>query len=121
VVVTGGRDYADAERVAWALDGLRSAYGLDRLAHGAAAGADTLAAEWAIRAKIGNLHPYPADWAGFARAGRKNGAGPARNRAMLEAERPDLVVAFPGGAGTADCCRTAEAMGLLVWRVAPAA
>jgi hypothetical protein len=37
-----------------------------------------------------------AEW---ERLGRK--AGPIRNQRMLEEGKPDLVVAFPGGTGTA--------------------
>jgi hypothetical protein len=33
---------------------------------------------------------------------------------MLAAEHPDMVLAFPGGRGTADCVRRARARGLLV-------
>ena len=39
---------------------------------------------------------YMADW---KRLGRK--AGPIRNQRMLVEGKPDLVVAFPGGKGTA--------------------
>jgi hypothetical protein len=44
---------------------------------------------------------YQADWKGL---GRK--AGPIRHQQMLDESQPALVVAFPGGRGTADMvCR----------------
>jgi hypothetical protein len=46
---------------------------------------------------------YPANW-------KKDGkiAGPVRNQRMLDDGKPDLVVAFPGGRGTADMVRRAR-------------
>jgi len=41
-------------------------------------------------------------------------AGPIRNRQMLEEFRPAIVLAFPGGAGTANCVKTARELGILV-------
>lgn len=78
--------------------------------HGAARGADTLAAQWA-QARGVPIEAYPANW---ARDGRI--AGPIRNRHMLACGRPDGVVAFPGGRGTIDMVAIAEAAGLKVWR-----
>lgn len=43
-------------------------------------------------------------------------AGPIRNRRMLEQGKPDLVVAFPGGAGTANMVRLTEAAALPLLR-----
>ena len=43
------------------------------------------------------------DWKKY---GKK--AGPLRNQQMLEEGKPDLVVAFPGGNGTADMVRRAK-------------
>jgi hypothetical protein len=77
--------------------------------HGDYRGADTLAKEWARSRGIPEVG-YPADW----RMGPS--AGPARNQRMLDAERPDGVVALPGGGGTADMVRRARAAGLPVWR-----
>lgn len=112
IVVTGGRDYADVERVALALGFLHARYVVQRVAHGGATGADEHAKVWARVARINEVVEYPADW---KRLGRR--AGPARNRLMLDEERPDLVVAFPGGRGTADCCAAARERGIRVWEV----
>ena len=113
VVVTGGRDYADQARVAWALDGLVTHYGISILHAGDAKGADTLALRWA------DAHGVPkkkheADWDTHGRA-----AGPIRNRAMLREATPDLVVAFPGGSGTKDCVSAAKGFGFRVWSISP--
>lgn len=64
------------------------------IVHGAAAGADNLASLWAKSKHIREI-PFPADWSGG------NSAGIERNIQMLEDSEPDLVVAFPGGRGTA--------------------
>lgn len=78
---------------------------------GGATGADQVAIDWAI------IHwcpykEYKADW-------KKHGpaAGPLRNQQMLDEERPDLVVAFPGGKGTADMIRRAKKAGIEVIEV----
>lgn len=100
VVVTGGREYRDWAAVDRTLTALHAARPIRRLAHGAARGADTLAARWAKRQPGMEVEPYPVtrdDWRLLGKA-----AGPARNRLMLECEDPDLVVAFPGGRGTRD-------------------
>lgn len=46
----------------------------------------------------------------------RTSAGLARNQRMLEQCSPSAVIAFPGGRGTADMVRRAEAAGLPVWR-----
>jgi len=50
--------------------------------------------------------------ANWAELGRK--AGPIRNQQMLDEGKPNLVVAFPGGRGTADIVRRARAAGIEV-------
>jgi hypothetical protein len=52
---------------------------------------------------------YVAQWKKHGRA-----AGPIRNQRMLDKGKPDLVVAFPGGRGTADMIRRAERAGVPV-------
>lgn len=64
------------------------------IVHGAARGADSLASTWAKSKHIKEL-PFPADWSGG------NSGGIERNVKMLEDSEPNLVVAFPGGRGTA--------------------
>lgn len=108
VLVCGGRDYADRERVRAVLDDLLPA----RVVCGGARGADALAAEWA-RSRGVALGEYPADW---DRHG--NAAGALRNAEMLRRERVDLVVAFlPGPSGTRNMVRRAEAKRVSVRKV----
>ena len=52
---------------------------------------------------------YPADWDTHGR-----GAGPIRNKQMLEEGKPDLVIAFPGGKGTANMIGQAKEAGIPV-------
>jgi hypothetical protein len=80
---------------------------------GGAAGADRWARSWA-RLRAIDVETYEAQWARDGRA-----AGPIRNQAMLINGRPDLVVAFPGGRGTADMVRRAKAAGVRVIEVSP--
>lgn len=78
--------------------------------HGGASGADTMAHRWAgMIAKPVDV--YPASWCKHGRA-----AGPIRNQQMIDDGKPDLVIAFPGGKGTADMVRKAEAAGIPVQR-----
>ena len=106
VLVCGGREYADREKLAAVLADLRRTRGITHLIAGGARGADTLAAEWADDQDIPSSI-YMADWDGL---GRK--AGPIRNQRMLDEGKPDLVVAFPGGRGTADMVRRAREAGV---------
>jgi len=111
VLVCGGRDYADSDQLFRVLDVAHLANPIVCLIHGAARGADTLAAGWATRNSI-SCEAYPAHW---ERDG--NAAGPIRNRKMLEDGKPHLVIAFPGGKGTANMVKQAEAAGVPVVRV----
>jgi len=108
VLVCGGRDYADASALDEALDAIHREKNITRLIHGAARGADSLAAAWARSRGIPAL-AFPADWATRGKA-----AGFRRNEAMLREGRPELVVAFPGGKGTAHMVSLAKAAGVPV-------
>jgi hypothetical protein len=118
VLVCGGRDFTDRYVVARALSAYkpRGAELLEASEHiiihgGCPTGADKLADEWCdvwgVRKRV-----YLPDWQKHGRA-----AGPIRNRRMLEEGKPDLVVAFRGGRGTADMVRQAKAAGLKVIQV----
>lgn len=110
VLVCGGRDYANLSAVHHALTALHTKRGITALIEGGAAGADRLAREWAKRNHI-PVETFEADW----KADGKR-AGPWRNYRMIRDGKPDGVVAFPGGLGTADMIRQAETAGLKVWR-----
>lgn len=75
-------------------------------------GADYLALKFAIDAGWAEPQTYAADWPKFGTA-----AGPIRNRRMIDHGKPDLVIAFPGGRGTADMIYRAEKVGIQVRRV----
>jgi hypothetical protein len=76
------------------LDRLNLTCNITDLAHGAAEGADTWADKWA-RSRDVRVMRFPANWKKHG-----NAAGPLRNEWMFDTFKPDLVVAFPGGAGT---------------------
>lgn len=75
---------------------------------GGAAGIDACADAAARAIGLKSL-VFPADWAAHGRA-----AGPIRNKRMLDEGRPDLVLAFPGGLGTADMVSRARRAGIRV-------
>lgn len=78
---------------------------------GGARGADTLARKWAEYWNI-PFTEYPADWKTHGKS-----AGSIRNQRMLFEGQPDLVIAFPGGAGTEDMVRKAKRAGVSVKRI----
>lgn len=81
--------------------------------HGAASGADRLAGEVATEMGI-PVEEFPARWNDYGRA-----AGVIRNQMMLTHGKPDLVLAFPGGRGTADMVARARKANVPVRVVAP--
>lgn len=105
VLVCGGRDYMDHKRVFQTLSCIE---GVAVIIHGGALGADSWAAQWAYDYEVPCFR-YPARWKVHGKA-----AGPIRNQQMLDEGKPDLVVAFPGGIGTADMVRRARAAGVEV-------
>ena len=136
ILVTGGRDYDDADRVETALRSvLETVLGPEPatnqvvLVHGDAPGLDRLAG--AVAARLGlAVEAHPADWAGPCRPTcpphrrrRFDGsdycpaAGVYRNAAMVELGA-DVAVAFTGGRGTSDCVRRIKAAGITLLEVA---
>lgn len=108
VLVCGGRDFLDGTFVDKTLAAVHQQRQITRIIHGGARGADTLAGLWANRQRI-DESVYPADWKAHGKA-----AGSIRNVRMLEESEPDMVVAFPGGTGTAHMVALARAAGLYV-------
>lgn len=113
VLVCGGRDYNDRAKVFDELE-ILNAFNMELcVISGGATGADALAEEWAranIKRRNGvSFHGFKADWKKHGKA-----AGPIRNQAMIDKGRPDLVLAFPGGRGTADMVERAKAAGIEV-------
>lgn len=113
VLVCGGRDYANKDRVFEVLDTYHDAAGISLIIEGGARGADRLGAWWAEKRGVAK-ETYEADW-----ENQGSFAGPARNKRMLEEGTPDLVIAFPGGRGTADMVRKARRAGVEVVEIAP--
>lgn len=124
VLVCGGRDYSlkacgkqpgremiEEQQLYRTMNELHKRSPIDLLIHGGSYGADTCAGRWAHRVCIPCLS-VPANW---DRYGRK--AGPIRNARMLEEWNPDVVIAFPGGDGTADMVQKAVAAGVKVMEV----
>lgn len=111
VLVCGGRRYKDALTLGSWLGGIQRDHGITEIIEGGASGADFLARKYAIFQKI-PFRTFPADW---NRHG--NAAGPIRNRQMLVEGKPDIVVAFPGGNGTANMIEQARAAGVRVLEV----
>ena len=114
MLVCGGRDWYEKDITFGILDRLAGEYDIAVVIHGAASGADTLAGRWA-RSRGIPVEEYPADWYPARLNGKLHrGAGYARNRQMLREGKPNLVVAMPGGNGTAHMVRTARAAGVRV-------
>jgi predicted Rossmann-fold nucleotide-binding protein len=113
VLVCGGRNYRDHIRVGEALNRLHDKLGIDLIIQGGASGADELAFAWA-RVNGVPEQQFEADWENHG-----SFAGPMRNKRMLEEGRPDLVIAFPGGRGTADMVKKARKAGVNVVVIEP--
>jgi len=107
VLICGGRHYQNRHMLDQVLDDIHTNYRVDLVIHGAAKGADSLAADWAI-SRGASVISCPADWDKHGRA-----AGPKRNAHMLTYE-PDLVVAFSGGKGTENMKKLAKKEGIPV-------
>ena len=107
LLVCGGRDYADRQRVILELNAERP----DVVITGGAQGADSLASNIALSAGIPTII-MPAPWVRYGKS-----AGPVRNGWMLKHASPTHVLAFPGGAGTADMVSRARAAGIVVREV----
>lgn len=111
VLVCGGRTYSNGKAVVRTLSGIHREQPITKVIQGGATGADSFAKGWALIMGIDEVE-YKADWNRHGKA-----AGPIRNQRMLDEGKPDLVVAFPGGAGTADMVRRAKAAGVRVVEV----
>lgn len=103
LLVCGGRNYADRDAVYCALLELHPS----AVITGGASGADRIAEEWAR--PVVPVETYKADWTKYGKA-----AGPIRNQQMIDEGKPDAVLAFPGGRGTADMVRRAVSAGIPV-------
>lgn len=107
ILVCGGRDFDDWPWFCQVMDEVTNVPEDLTIIHGAARGADSFASRYA---DIHSLHqlPCPAAWDVYGKA-----AGVIRNQYML-GYYPDVVVAFPGGRGTADMVRRATSAGVKI-------
>ena len=114
IVITGSRDWTDREVIESVLWWLWP----KRVAHGGCRGADEIANDVVMELLLPEVTiiTYEADWEEHGR-----GAGPIRNREMLDTEEPDLVVGFllPGSRGTRDCLEAARERGIPVLTFEP--
>lgn len=113
VLVCGGRDYQDAEKMEGFLDRIHAIRSIELLVTGACyrGGADLLAEKWARGAEV----PYLGIPARFRTGKAGRGEGPLRNQRMLDLTNPHLAIAFPGGNGTKNLVKEARSRG--VWTV----
>ncbi len=107
VIVCGGRNYNDIPRIFAELDHVASQFKIETIVHGGASGADAGAEKWAAARNIPTI-VYRANWNVY---GPK--AGPMRNERMA-VDGADLLVAFPGGAGTANMIKQARLKKIVV-------
>lgn len=130
VLVCGGRDYNNYDRINQVLGGLHhgTAGPITCVIEGGASGADRMAFHWSRNSHVEEHESYDALWDDLTIEGavvknRPNGrwynvmAGFQRNQRMIDEGRPDLVVAFPGGNGTADMVARARAARIPVLEV----
>lgn len=114
LLVCGGRDYKDWLTILRVLDAVHAKRPVTLVITGAAVGADIRAVIWAALRGVPHTgwqyEVTPEEW---KRVGKS--AGPLRNQRMLDEQKPDGVVAFPGGAGTADMVRRARDAGVKVY------
>lgn len=103
VLVCGGRNYLDSQKVNETLDKIHAEKRIDLIVSGGAQGADSIAEHWAKWSEVDCLR-IPAQWKKYGKA-----AGPIRNAKMCFIAEPNLVVAFPGGSGTANMISVAKA------------
>lgn len=111
VIVAGGRDYENYERVKIVLDEYRKENDNIEIVCGCAKGADSLGDRYAKEHGI-PIKYFPADWEKNGRA-----AGPIRNSEMLDyAGKDGCLIAFWDGKsrGTRDIVTKAEKKGIEV-------
>lgn len=103
VLVCGGRDFTDKESAFAILDAYHSTIPITQIIEGGALGADRIGRDWAVANGVPH-QTFPADWERYGRS-----AGPVRNQQMLDEGKPDFVLAFPGGKGTANMVKLSKA------------
>jgi len=108
VLIAGGRKFNDVAFLSKYLEKYVGAVSL--VISGTAKGADRLGEKWAKSNGV-PVERYPAQWSRYGAA-----AGPIRNQKMLDKGKPDLVVVFKGGTGSAHMAKIARKSGVKVLR-----
>lgn len=110
VLISGDRNWTDHETIRSWLVKLQD-WGYDTVIHGGARGADRIAGEEAKKMGF-TVVEVKAEW---GRYGKHGGAGPVRNRKMLDM-KPNLVVGFHPdiftSKGTYNCLTEAQRRGI---------
>lgn len=113
ILVCGGRDFSNRTGAYKVLDLVHKNMDVSLVIHGDAHGADRIERDWALLNSIEH-RPYPADWDKFGKS-----AGFRRNQIMAydlkihkDGGEEVLVVAFPGGKGTAHMVNIARSLDL---------
>tara|TARA_R110000803_G_scaffold73439_2_gene137278 strand:- start:1359 stop:1751 length:393 start_codon:yes stop_codon:yes gene_type:complete len=113
VLVCGGSDYGHTDHKEQAhiysvLNTLNTDSAIDIVVSSCSKGTDTQAMLWAGDNNI-MVHVHSTNWTKYGKS-----AEPRRNAEMLKSEDVDLVVAFPGSAGTQDMIHKAITKGIEV-------
>lgn len=103
VLVCGGRSYRDWDTFLRVMEKVNPSF----IISGGANGADSMAYHYAKVKGLGHSI-RPANWNKYGKS-----AGMIRNEEMLE-DRPDQVIAFPGGKGTENMVELAKKAGISV-------
>ena len=106
ILICGGHNFDDRDKLAATLNRLHDERRFVLVITSGARGADTLAEEWANARGLACHRVVP--W-----------TPRTRNQRMLDEGRPEIVVAFPGGIGTADMVRRARSAGIEVIEIEP--
>jgi hypothetical protein len=113
IIIAGGREFTDRTHAFKRLDDFNrwantQGLNLTTIIHGDARGADRIGRDWGNHHKL-NVVPFPADWDTHGKS-----AGPIRNQLMLD-QKPDFVITFSGGRGTAHMKRISKQAGVTVF------
>ena len=116
ILVTGSREWSQRDVMGYNILALVQQVDRDDpdreviIVHGAAKGADLMAADIGTAIKGVTIEPHPADWTTHGKR-----AGPIRNQAMVDLGA-DICLAFPtaSSVGTWDCVRRANRAGIRV-------
>ena len=112
ILICGGRDYNDNNKFINVMNNLRLWFDPKFcIIQGGARGADRLAMGWAFFQGCPMIE-MRANWDYYDKD-----AGTVRNTWMIEYAMPDLVIAFPGGTGTANMIKQSKAASIDVFEV----